>query len=140
MFALNLRRVRPEVAFCCTDASFIGTKIEGVRPGFLAVRCIKFCTDFEGCTDWLFLLYGAFNTCTDFEEGTSEFIAIRAANKLHRYRGSVRPVCCCTDCIYWHEFQGDVRPGAAVQLHLVWHRKEEGCTAGLLSTNFQTLR
>ena len=105
-----------------------------------AVRCIKFGTDFEGCTDCLFLLYGAFISCTDFEEGTAEFIVVRFANKLHRYRGSVRPVCCCTDCIYWHEFQGDVWPGPAVQLHLVWHRKEEGCTAGLLSTNFQTLR
>ena len=75
------------------------------------------------------LLYGAFISCTEFEEGTAELIAVRSANKLHRYRGSVRPVCCCTDCIYWHEFQGNVRPGAAVQLHLVWHRNREGCTA-----------
>ena len=94
-----------------------------------AVRCIKFGTDFEGCTDCLFLLYGAFISCIDFEEGTAEFIVVRSANKLHRYRGSVRPAGAVRTVIYWHDFQGEVRPGAAVQLHLVWHRNREGCTA-----------
>ena len=52
-----------------------------------AVRCIKCGTVFEGCTDWLLLLYGAFNYCTNFEEGTALFIAVRSAIKVHRYRG-----------------------------------------------------
>ena len=52
-----------------------------------AVRCIKCGTVFEGCTDWLLLLYGAFNYCTDFEEGTALFIAVRSAIKVHRNWG-----------------------------------------------------
>ena len=57
------------------------------------------------------LLYGLPLNCTEIEK-------------------SVRPVYCCIDCIYWHDFQGYVRPGTAVQLHLVWHRNREKCTAG----------
>ena len=81
-----------------------------------AVRCIKFGTDFEGCTDCLFLLYCAFNSCTDFEEGTVLFIAVQSVIKLHSYRGSVRPVGAVRTVIYWLGFLEEVWPGTAVQL------------------------
>ena len=90
-----------------------------------AVRCIKLAQISRGvrpvlycCTVHLifaqisrkvrlgFFLYGLLINCTDFEE-------------------RVRPVCCCTDCFYWHKFLENVRPVGAVLLHLIWHRKEE---------------
>ena len=46
----------------------------GVRPVRSAVRCIKFLHEFRGVYGLVFLLYGAFISCTEFEEGTAELM------------------------------------------------------------------
>ena len=120
LFAQNPRSVRPEF-FCCTAALFICTNIEGVRPEFSAVRCIKYLHSFRGRVRLSLLLYGLLIFAQISRKGTASLLLYG----LHLLALFSRRCTACLllySCIYYR------------------HRNREGCTAALLGTNFQILR
>ena len=92
-----------------------------------AVRCIKCGTVFEGCTDWLLLLYGAFNYCTDFEEGTAFFIAVRSAINCTEIEEKGTACWCCTDCLLLARIPRRSTAKYCCSCELIWHRRRKGC-------------